>query len=65
MVIDANSSFDAPIQSSTETNKLRKTWMERMIETEEYRLKAQEDHVFRMTQQNEKDDTTNWLIYTG
>ena len=36
-----------------------------MIETEEQRLKAQEDHVYRMTQRNEKDDTLSWLMRTG
>ena len=64
-VIDPNSSFDIPIDTNFVADKTSLTWMERMIETEEQRLKAQEDLGFSQTQRNEKDDTSSWLIRTG
>ena len=58
-MIDPNSSFDIPIDTNFVADKTSLTWMERMIETEEQRLKAQEDLGFSQTQRNEKDDTSS------
>jgi hypothetical protein len=53
-VINPNSSFESPVEVEPNVGETSLMWMERIIAIEEQRLKAQEDHVYKMTQSNER-----------